>query len=267
MKHVTPKARLIGKPEINWPAIREFLAEVDGLEWADRVEPAGNPAGQILAEFAGRECYRAWKPGLNPNVTRVRLDSAEYLMNVIASKHGSVLEHINVTLMLSDVSRVLTHELVRHRAGSAYSQESLRFVRLDDLSFWFPAWALADAELMRRCLSIIDAAEQHQKWMAEHFGLDEAGVPFSQKKARTSFMRRFAPEGLATGIVWTVNMRAARHVIEARTDGAAEEEIRLLFHEIATLLREEFPALFADYSLEPVDGSTIPVWVPGTRKT
>ena len=43
--------------------------------------------------------------------------------------------------MLHNVSRVATHELVRHRAGVAVSQESLRFVRLDDLPFWFPEWA------------------------------------------------------------------------------------------------------------------------------
>jgi thymidylate synthase (FAD) len=75
-------------------------------------------------------CYRSWEPGLNPNVSRVRTDSAQYLGNVVRSQHGSVLEHANFTFVLHNVSRVLTHELIRHRAGSAFSQESLRYVRL-----------------------------------------------------------------------------------------------------------------------------------------
>jgi thymidylate synthase (FAD) len=266
VKMVQPTVRLISRPSIDWEQIRAFLDEVGGLGWADRVQPQDSPDAEDLAEFAGRECYRSWEPGLNPNVVRVREDSPEYLQNVIASMHGSVLEHANFTFVLHNVSRVLTHELVRHRAGSAYSQESLRFVRLDDLPFWFPDWALADAELMARSLTLLQQMEEHQQWMAEHFGLDDDGVPFSEKKHRTSFMRRLAPEGLATGIVWTVNVRAARHVIEARTAAGAEEEIRLVFDQVARILQAEVPALLADYTQVPVAGSDVPAWEPGTRK-
>ena len=73
-------------------------------------------------------------------------------------------------------------------------------------------------------------------------------------------MRRFAPEGLATGIVYTANLRSLRHVIEMRTAKGAEEEIRLIFNKIGEVMREEAPAVFADY--EVVDGE----WIPGTRK-
>jgi thymidylate synthase (FAD) len=142
----------------------------------------------------------------------------------------------------------------------AISQESLRFVRLDELPFWFPEWAQADAELMKRATAVLEQLEQFQLWMAGHFGLDEEGVPFSEKKHRTSFMRRFAPEGLATGLVWTANVRTLRHTIEARTAVGAEEEIRLLFQRIGELMREEAPALFGDYVVE--DGA----WIPGWRK-
>jgi thymidylate synthase (FAD) len=74
-------------------------------------------------------------------------------------------------------------------------------------------------------------------------------------------MRRFAPEGLATGLVWTANIRTLRHTIEARTDPGAEEEIRLVFGKIGELMRAEAPALFGDYTV--TDGGT---WVPGWRK-
>ena len=64
--------------------------------------------------------------GANPNVSKVRADRREYFANILRSAHGSVLEHANYSFALRNVSRVLTHELVRHRAGSAFSQESLR---------------------------------------------------------------------------------------------------------------------------------------------
>ena len=79
-----------------------------------------------------------WEPGLNPNVTKTRTDQAEYFINLMRSGHGSVLEHANYSFVLYDISRVATHEIVRHRAGSAFSQESLRYVRLTDIGFRVP---------------------------------------------------------------------------------------------------------------------------------
>ncbi|WGW13033.1 FAD-dependent thymidylate synthase [Saxibacter everestensis] len=260
MRQVQPSVQLIAKPQIDWDAIRGYLDEVGGTTWADRVQEADSPDGEDLVEFSGRMCYRSWEPGLNPNVSKVRTDSSSYLANVISSQHGSVMEHANYTFILHNVSRVYTHELIRHRAGCAYSQESLRFVRLEDLPFWFPDWAKEDPELMERSLKLLDQMEEHQKWMAGHFDLDKAGLPFSEKKHKTSFMRRFAPEGLATGIVYTANLRSLRHVIEMRTAKGAEEEIRLVFGQVADIMKQEAPAIFADYTVE--DGS----WIPGTRK-
>jgi thymidylate synthase (FAD) len=203
-------------------------------------------------------CYRSWEPGLNPNVTRIRADQDPYLQNILASAHGSVLEHASFTFVLHNISRVATHELVRHRPGTAVSQESLRFVRLADIPFWFPEWAQEDAELMKRATALLEQMEQFQHWMAGHFGLDDEGVKFGEKKHKTSFMRRFAPDGVATGLVWTANIRTLRHTIEARTDLGAEEEIRLVFGKIGELMRAEAPTLFGDYTV--TDGAWVPKW-------
>ncbi|MET8142060.1 FAD-dependent thymidylate synthase [Sphaerisporangium sp. NPDC005288] len=260
MRHVEPEVRLIARPRLDYDEVAGYLAEVGGDNWLERVDRGDLDDAQNLAEFAGRICYRSWEPGLNPNVTRIRTDQEDYLRNILASAHGSVLEHVSFSFVLHDVSRVATHELVRHRAGTAVSQESLRFVRLDDLPFWFPQWALADPELMERASELLGRMEEFQHWMAGHFGLDEQGVPFGEKKAKTSFMRRFAPEGLATGMVWTANVRTLRHVIENRTAAGAEEEIRLIFGKVGELMAKEAPALFGDYTVE--NG----VWTPGWRK-
>jgi thymidylate synthase (FAD) len=259
MRTVEPEVFLVARPDLDYDELARYLGEVGGESWLERLD-RGDLDAQNLAEFAGRLCYRSFEPGLNPNVVRIREDQGDYLRNILASAHGSVLEHLNFSFVLHNVSRVLTHELVRHRPGVAISQESLRFVRLDELPFWFPEWAQSDPELMKRATAMLEQMEQFQIWMADHFGLDEEGVPFAEKKHRTSFMRRFAPEGLATGLVWTANVRTLRHTIEARTAAGAEEEIRLLFQHIGALMVKEAPALFGDYVIE--DGA----WVPGWRK-
>lgn len=260
MRTVEPEVHLIARPDFDYEEVAAYLKEVGGESWLERVDRGDLDDAQNLAEFAGRICYRSWEPGLNPNVSRIRTDQAEYLRNILASAHGSVLEHVNFSFVLHNVSRVATHELVRHRAGVAVSQESLRFVRLDDIPFWFPDWAREDPELMERATALLGQLEEFQHWMAGHFGLDEEGVRFGEKKHKTSFMRRFAPEGLGTGMVWTANVRTLRHVIENRTAPGAEEEIRLILGKVGALMVEEAPALFGDYTVE--DG----VWTPGWRK-
>jgi|SRR5437868_5117371 len=259
MRKVEPEVYLVARPELDYDELGRYLEEVGATKWLERLDRDDLDA-QNLAEFAGRLCYRSFEPGLNPNVTRIREDQGDYLRNILSSAHGSVLEHLNFSFVLHNVSRVLTHELVRHRPGVAISQESLRFVRLTELPFWFPDWAEQDPELMRRATAMLEQMEEFQGWMADHFGLDEEGKIFAEKKHRTSFMRRFAPEGLATGLVWTANVRTLRHTIESRTAVGAEEEIRLLFQNIGELMRKEAPALFGDYVVE--DGA----WIPGWRK-
>lgn len=257
MRQVTPEVRLIARPMIDVAAIREYVASVGGREWLSRLNEA-NPDGQDLVEVAGRVCYRSWEPGLNPNVTRVRTEQDAYLQNVLASRHGSVLEHASYSFVFQDVSRVLTHEMVRHRAGTAVSQESMRFVRLEELPFWFPEWVEEDEVLHGKAVEMLRQLEAFQAWLAEHLQLDGEGSSFTYKKHMTSFMRRFAPEGVATTLVWTANVRTIRHVLEARTAPGAEEEIRLVFNRVGELMREELPFLFEDYTV--VDGTWTTEW-------
>lgn len=248
MRPTKPEVFLISAPSVDWNSIRNYLSTIEADSWADRVENSDSTDAESLVEFGGRLCYRSWEPGLNANVTRVREDSKDYHLNVLRSGHGSVLEHANFSYVLHNVSRVVTHEMVRHRAGAAYSQESMRFVRLVDIPFWFPEWAEADPELMNRSIELLHRMESHQTWMAEHFGLDDEGVPFSEKKAKTSFMRRFAPIGVSTGMLATFNMRTIRHIVYMRSSLGAEEEIRIVADEIAELALEAAPNLMQDYS-------------------
>jgi hypothetical protein len=151
-----------------------------------------------------------------------------------------------------------THEIIRHRAGSAFSQESLRYVRLTDIGFRVPP---ALEPLRERVLSIVEQLEEFQRTAAGELGIDAEGVPFHVKKEVTSALRRLAPIGLSTDIVWTANVRTLRHVIEMRTAAGAEEELRLVFDAIARIMQAEAPGLFQDFT-RTEDGS----WVPEYRK-
>jgi thymidylate synthase (FAD) len=257
----TPTVHLIARPSLNLEGMRGYLADVGGEAWLERrLEAAdGAPnAGELLVEFGGRACYRSWEPGLNPNVTRVRSDQREYFENILRSAHGSVLEHANYSLVIRNCSRVLTHELVRHRAGSAFSQESLRYVRLTDIGFRVPP---ALEPVREQVVSIVEQLEEFQVTAAKALGIDEDGVPFHVKKEVTSALRRLAPIGLSTDIVWTANVRTLRHVIEMRTAAGAEEELRHVFDLIARIMLEEAPGLFQDFT-QDAEGA----WVPEFRK-
>lgn len=258
MRETHPSVFLVARPSVDVEGMRGYLESVGGTSWLDRRLGQPGSEAQLLVEFSGRVCYRSWEPGLNPNVTRVREDQHEYLGNLLSSLHGSVLEHANFTLAFRNVSRVFTHELVRHRAGSAFSQESLRYVRLTDIGFRVPA---ALEPVREQVISLVEQLEEFQVSAAEALGLDEDGVPFSVKKEVTSALRRLAPIGLSTDIIWTANVRTLRHVIEMRTAPGAEEELRLVFDQVAELMKAEAPGLFQDFERSE-DGS----WVPEHRK-
>jgi thymidylate synthase (FAD) len=261
MHPTSPTVFLIARPSIDVDGMGAYLQDVGGESWLDgRLQESGGAhnSGELLVEFAGRACYRSWEPGLNPNVTRVRTDQREYFANILRSAHGSVLEHANYSFIIRNCSRVFTHELVRHRAGSAFSQESLRYVRLTDIGFRVPP---ALEPVREQVLSIVEQLEEFQVNAAKELGIDQEGVPFHVKKEVTSALRRLAPIGLSTDILWTANVRTLRHVIEMRTADGAEEELRLVFDKVARIMQAEAAGLFQDFARQD-DGS----WVPEHRK-
>lgn len=271
MKFVEPKVFLIGETRMveDGENLAAYLEHIGVPEWSSD----GPTDLEQLLEVDGRICYRSFKPGLNPNVTRVREHNDEYLGNVIRVQHGSVVEHGVVNFIFADVSRVFTHELVRHRVGTAISQESLRFVRLTDLSMWFPTvlqqppkgrTKKEHRKFLAQAKELIVSAEAFQKAAAEYYQLDDDGVPFHFKKVVTSALRRFAPDGLATTVAWSANIRTIRHCIEMRTEPSAEEEIRLVFGKVAEIVSKRYPNLFMDYWVENVEG--LPHWRTESRK-
>src|SRR5881409_4431542 len=138
MKSTRPVVVKIGETRIDRAGVEQMLKalEVSG-EGTQRFEKAPD-TGETLIELAGRICYESFEVGLNPNVTRIRLNPKDYFENLLRKGDGSVAEHAWVSFALIGVSRIMTHELVRHRVGIAVSQESLRYVRPKEIQMWLP---------------------------------------------------------------------------------------------------------------------------------
>src|SRR5438045_5680023 len=117
--------------------------------------------GERLAEFAGRLCYMSQA---NP----AKRPTREYLENIKKQGHGSVLEHSNYTLLLEGVSRSLTHELVRHRAGFAYSQLSQRYVDESNANFVVPPAIIGENALEKRWREEVEGGQRAYVALVEH---------------------------------------------------------------------------------------------------
>lgn len=164
---------------------------------------------------------------------------------------NSVFEHCYLNFTVANCSRVFTHELVRHRAGTSFSQTSGRYVRSEALSLVIdPILDPINVEIM----ALQDHLEQWYAGAVEKMGLNREGLPFDQKKKITSALRRLMPNGQANEIGFGVNLRSLRNLIVLRTSRHAEWEIRLVFNQIRSLVRTKYPALFEDEQIELVDG-------------
>lgn len=140
-----------------------------------------------------------------------------------------------------------SHNFVANGIITHNSQESLRYVRLNDLRFWIPQMVKDQEGGVELFKEVIEQLEQVQQKLFRLFGID--GIKnFATKKLLTSMFRRLAPIGLSTSIMATANLRAWRHTIALRTSTHAEEEIRLVFSKVARHLKRMYPHAFFDMS-------------------
>ena len=148
---------------------------------ARRAEGEPNHA-QLLVEFSGRACYRSWEPGLNPNVRRIRTDQREYLLNLLSSLHGSVLEHASYTLPSTTCRG--SHPRACAASGGVGLQPGEPALRQADGARRPGAGgARARSRAGGQSRRATRGVSGHQ---AERLGLDDDDFPFSVKKEVTS---------------------------------------------------------------------------------
>lgn len=190
-----------------------------------------------LAEIAGRECYQSFdRP--NPGTA----SNADYLANVIRQGHTSVLAHASFTFRFSDVSRSLTHELIRHRF-LAFSELSQRYVDMSESYTVLPPlfrdgddeWALGDISYNHaRALEIYDEL------------VESAIARGATRKEARQAARCVLPGGTNTNIIVSGNVRAWRDFLVQRNTEHADAEIHEVAAEVLRLISEHAPNSVSD---------------------
>ena len=165
----------------------------------------------------------------------------DLIRRVIESGHGSTIEHIVFTFAISGVTRTLSHQLVRHRAGVAFDQQSQRYLNYKRPSYMVPG-SIQDApgDVRERFTSEMDES------LSFYGEMLEAGIPGEDA-------RFVMPNATRTNLIMTANLRSLIHMSGLRLCTMAQWEIRRLFQ----LIRHEV------FSVSPFMGSFLaPKCVP-----
>jgi thymidylate synthase (FAD) len=248
-----PIVYLLGRQTLDSAALDRFLADHNVASWQTDTEIAG----EHLTEVAGRVCYMSFarpRPGGNQT----------YLQHILEVGHGSVLEHAVWNFVFAGVSRSLTHELVRHRAGWGFSQLSQRYVDESVAEYVEPDCIALDPELHQLWMDAIGRSHQAYLRLAEKLQdtfKDEPDRTTRRKLARQA-ARSVLPNATETKIFVTANARALRHFIELRGSRHAEVEIRKLAVKVLEIMRTEAPHIFGDYQLLALADGTFEAVTP-----
>lgn len=182
------------------------------------------PDATDLIEKIGRICYNS-KPG--PNYV-----PGTMVKNLITRGHTSVLEHAKATFHISEVSRALTHQLVRHRLAS-YTQRSQRYCKEDGFEYVIPP-SISENKY---------ALERYEELMQNLSDIYKDLVYIGMKPEDARFI---LPNACNTEITVTANFREWRAIFALRCEKHAQWEIRDLCTELLKILHEKEPAVFED---------------------
>ncbi|HEU4883314.1 MAG TPA: FAD-dependent thymidylate synthase [Longimicrobium sp.] len=239
--------QIIREPRVTVLARQQFVYP-EHIRW----ESDSEVAGEVVAEFAGRLCYLSFgeDAGLEGGHKSIpgRTTNEAYLANILTTKHGSVLEHAVWSLLLEGVSRTLTHELVRHRAGFGFSQLSQRYVDESTIGFVLPPEIEEGTSAFEVWTGACETSlTSYQSLLAEMIAqVGEHGSATMRKKRARQAARSVLLNCAETKIVVTGNARAWRHFCEMRGSPTADVEIRRLAVAVLGVLQDEAPHIFND---------------------
>lgn len=258
---IAPGIVLLARPQIAMQGLAGFLSGFDpSLQFPSYLDdPTPLPDGAQLCKVAGQVCYMSFgrKRTFNDQAKR-------YFDNLKSSGHGSVFEHASYSLLFYGISRSVTHELIRHRAGFGFSQTSQRYVSGRMLRFVERPEYRADEQLHQQFLTRIERANEEYTTLTNRLlEMQQAGVDILGAEARTDLRKKVQqaarsvlPNETEAPIVVTANARAWRHFIEMRASAHAEIEIRELAVRAFLCLHKADPVLFDDYTLERLGDGT-----------
>ena len=183
-------------------------------------------------ERVGRTCYKS--------EDKITEESAgKFIRGIVKSGHGSIIEHYSVTVKFI-TSRDVTHQIVRHRAGTSYAQESQRYCNysLDkygkEIVFVRPVYFGEETTDYDYWVSACERAEEY------YFTLTD------DLKRTAEEARAVLPNCTKTELMMTANLREWRHFFAVRCDSHAQLPIRMLAKELLCLMNETIPVVFED---------------------
>ncbi len=178
---------------------------------------AYTPSPVETIERAASTCYDSMPTG------------GKIMRHCYRSGHHSVLEFADFTFKISGVSRVLTHQLVRHRLAS-YAQRSQRYCKEDGFEYVLPRSIAKDPEAEQRFLETMETIEMAYEELLSR------GVPAEDA-------RMLLPNACCTQICVKMNLRTLIHFCNERLCACAQWEIREMTREMVKAVVAVEPAL------------------------
>lgn len=187
---------------------------------------------------ACRTCYAEGTPQEQYAKTQEELTGAtgwekkwKLIRHVLDSGHHSVLEHASFTFFISGVSRALSHQLVRHRIGVSYSQQSQRYCAFENgFNYVIPPSISKDPELLAKFRELMTQInDTYQYFLGKEIPAEDA--------------RMVLPNACTTNLTVTMNLRALMHFCEERMCTCAQGEIRQMARSMAKLITDKIPEL------------------------
>ena len=189
------------------------------------------PEPDALVAAAARICYRDVTASELLKSEEANL-SRKLIADLFRSGHTSTFEHVSFTFGIDGLSRVASHQLVRHRLAS-FSQQSQRYVKMnyDPEAVIIPPSVESNPEALRVFQEAVKASQEAYRQLIE------LGI----KKEDARFI---LPHGHSTRLVMTMNARELHHFFSLRLCRRAQWEIHELARKMLVLCREKAPVLF-----------------------
>lgn len=231
--------------EVN-PSLWDFFKDY-GIkdQWSDE-ETAGSQV-----EIAGRLCYDSWN--------RRNVSNIDYVHSLIASGHGSVLEHVSWSFIITGISRTCLVDITRHRVGASFSVLSQRFVDQSKYGFIVPEAVLRNDKLRAQHFqSIFYARKLYRETIEEltksnEFVIADDPRGRRRRKAIHEDARTVLPPSAEVRLMLTMNGRSLRHFLALRGKDDVSKEVRALAVEVHHTVCLTTSSLFADFVALPED--------------
>lgn len=215
---------------------------------------AHTPDPEKVIAAAAKLCYSP--VGVDDLMEKMTDESATtFLERLMALGHASPVEHVSFTFAVEGVSRVLTHQLVRHRIAS-YSQQSQRYVRLDQFEYVIPPYIAENPEAKQLFVEAMEHDQKTYNQLVEilkkqhlneliHQGVDVKKANGQAEKKAIEDARFVFPNACETKIVLTMNARSLLHFFNHRCCQRAQWEIRAMADEMLEKVIPIAPTLFS----------------------